>query len=165
MIHLTDEQLADWLAGEASGEAQAHLEACPACKVEAFAMRDGISRYAVALRREAAKVALPAIAPARAIVVHRLRWAAVASLALILAVPSAWMLRPHPPTIAPQPVATAPQSPQMSDDELLDAVNNDLNRDVPQALAPVGEITYARNRMASQKMASQNAANSAKTTE
>jgi hypothetical protein len=33
----------------------------------------------------------------------------------------------------------------MSDDELLEAVNNDLNREVPQALAPVGAITTARN--------------------
>jgi hypothetical protein len=37
----------------------------------------------------------------------------------------------------------------MSDDELLEAVNNDLNRDVPQALAPISAITVARNAAAS----------------
>ena len=36
----------------------------------------------------------------------------------------------------------------MSDDELLEAVNNDLSREVPQALAPVGAITVGRNRIA-----------------
>jgi hypothetical protein len=36
----------------------------------------------------------------------------------------------------------------MSDDELLEAVNNDLSRDVPQALAPVSAITVARNKIA-----------------
>jgi hypothetical protein len=36
----------------------------------------------------------------------------------------------------------------MSDDELLDAVGRDLDRDVPQALAPVSAITVARNQMA-----------------
>ena len=38
----------------------------------------------------------------------------------------------------------------MSDDELLQAVNNDLSDEVPQALAPVGAITVARNRIASE---------------
>jgi len=37
---------------------------------------------------------------------------------------------------------------RMSDDELLDAVGRDLDRDVPQALAPVSAITVARNQMA-----------------
>ena len=36
----------------------------------------------------------------------------------------------------------------MSDDELLEAVNNDLSREVPLALAPVSTITAARNKIA-----------------
>jgi hypothetical protein len=36
----------------------------------------------------------------------------------------------------------------LSDDELLEAVNNDLNREVPLALAPVSAITVARNNIA-----------------
>ena len=36
----------------------------------------------------------------------------------------------------------------MSDDELLEAVNNDLSREVPLALAPVSAITSARNKIA-----------------
>ncbi len=36
----------------------------------------------------------------------------------------------------------------MSDDELLEAVNSDLSREVPQALAPVSAITVARNQIA-----------------
>ena len=38
---------------------------------------------------------------------------------------------------------------KMSDDELLDAVGKDLDRDVPEALAPVSALTVARNQMAS----------------
>ena len=36
----------------------------------------------------------------------------------------------------------------MSDDELLEAVNNDLSREVPLALSPVSAITIARNKIA-----------------
>ena len=55
MNHLTDEQLADWLAGDANPETQAHLESCAQCRVEARQLRDGISRYAMAMRRQSAE--------------------------------------------------------------------------------------------------------------
>ena len=45
---------------------------------------------------------------------------------------------------------------KMSDDELLDAVDKDLDRDVPQALAPVGTLTLARNQMAAVTKAADN---------
>jgi hypothetical protein len=82
---------------------------------------------------------------------------------MLLAAQTAWMVKPRPTPPSFQPVAATPvntpppavQPPvvkqaavQMSDDELLEAVNNDLSREVPLALAPVSAITNARNKIA-----------------
>jgi hypothetical protein len=185
MNHLTDEQLAAWLAGE-SGSQQLHsespaqqiqspaqhgeslsqhIESCAQCRAEAYELRDRISRYAIALRRQAADSQSSHLAqflsPRQALLQHRLRWAGAAVLALLLVVQTAWLVKPRPAASPARPIAGAPAKPQpkspsdaatsgdsMSDDELLEAVNNDLSREVPQALAPVSAITVARNRIA-----------------
>jgi hypothetical protein len=155
---LTDEQFVEWLDGAASAEVRAHLESCAPCWEEAHALQDGIARYAIALRREAAQAQssrrTAEFAPARA-VAHRLRWIGAGVLAVLLAGQTAWMMRQRPGAQSlPRPTAAAPASPQpatsMSDDELLQAVNNDVSDEVPEALAPVGAITVARNRIASE---------------
>lgn len=156
MNHLTDDQLAEWLSGVGTRETLAHIESCPLCHSETLALRDDISRYVVTRRKQArqARVTHQAktISPKQAFATHRLHWAGAAALALLLATPTAWMLKPHTTTTPPHPVAATPGIVQpttaMSDDELLEAVNNDLNRDVPQALAPISAITVARNKIA-----------------
>lgn len=153
MNHLTDDQLAELLAGEGTGETRTHLADCPLCHREALALRDGVSRYSLALRDQAqqaqGKHLKRNFTPRRALLTHRLRWAGAMALALLLAAPTAWMLKPQAAPAPLPPVSGAPSVAQpsiaMSDDELLQAVNNDLNRDVPQALAPVSAITTARN--------------------
>jgi hypothetical protein len=158
MKHLTDEQLAEWLAGEATQETRSHLQDCECCHAEAIAMRDGISRYSLALRQQAALAQSaqlnPAFSPRKSLASHRLRWAGAGVLALLLGAQTAWMLMPRPTMRPSQPTASAPLNSQpsapMSDDELLEAVNNDLSRDVPQALAPVSAITVARNEIAAE---------------
>jgi hypothetical protein len=155
MNHLTDDQLSEWLAGESAAETRSHLESCPQCRDEAGALRDGISRYSFSLReqaRHAQAAHLANIDPQKILTAHRLRWAAATALALMLAAPTAWMLKPRAVPATPPQAAVTPLIPQpaaMSDDELLEAVNNDLNRDVPQALAPISAITVARNAAAS----------------
>jgi hypothetical protein len=158
MNHLTDEQLAGWLAGEANQQTQSHLEGCAQCQGEAQQLRDGISRYALAIRRQSAQAQAAhmagAIAPRKALARHRLRWAGAGVLALLLAAQTAWLVKPTSPAPAPpRPMASAPvnptpAAPSMSDDELLEAVNNDLSREVPLALSPVSAITIARNKIA-----------------
>jgi|GEM_PF-577765 hypothetical protein len=167
MNHLTDEQLADWLAGEADNETRSHLENCPQCSAESIRLKNGISCYSIALWQQATRaqsVRLAAhLAPRRALALHRLRWAGAGVLAMLLAAQTAWMVKPRPTPPSFQPVAATPvntpppavQPPvvkqaavQMSDDELLEAVNNDLSREVPLALAPVSAITNARNKIA-----------------
>jgi len=165
MNHLTDEQLERWLAGECTEQTRAHLEGCGQCHAEALALRDGISRYGLALRQQALRAQaahLPQnFAPRKALALHRLRWAGATVLAMLLAAHTAWMISPmwksHTGPIMPRAIVNAPANPQpasMSDDELLEAVNNDLNREVPQALAPVSAITVARNRIAAESAAS-----------
>jgi hypothetical protein len=161
MKHLNDDELAQWLSGEASVEERAHVDHCARCKAEAMALGDGISRYALELRRQASEGMNPRpLRVSRTLATRRLGWAGVA-LAVVLAAPAAWMMRPH---VAPMgqtgavtqtAQADSQMGPQMgshmkmSDDELLDAVGKDLDRDVPEALAPVSALTVARNQMAS----------------
>lgn len=164
MNHLTDDQLAEWLAAESGEQTRAHLQSCAQCNAEATRLRDGVARYSISLHQQAARAQSShmtgTFAPRKAIVRHRLRWAGAAVLALLLAAQTAWMMKPDAaPKIAP-PIASAShnsqsnsqsnQQPgaQMTDDELLEAVNNDLSRDVPQALAPISAITLERNQIA-----------------
>jgi hypothetical protein len=164
MNHLTDDQLAGWLAGEVNQETQRHLDGCEQCQAEASQLRDGISRYTVAIRRQSAQAQSAhmarTIAPRRALALHRLRWAGAGVLAILLAVQTVWMMKPRPAPSAPRPIASAPVTAQpaaasMSDDELLEAVNSDLSREVPQALAPVSTITTERNKIAASTVAAQ----------
>ena len=165
MNHLTDEQLESWLAGESAEQTRAHLEGCRQCHAEALALRDGISRYSLALRQQALRAQAehlpPHFAPRKALALHRLRWTGAAVLATLLAAQTAWMISPmlksRPTPFVPRAIVNSPAIPQpamMSDDELLEAVNNDLNREVPQALAPVSAITVARNKIAAASAAS-----------
>ncbi len=171
MKHLNDDELAQWLSGEASMEERAHVDECARCRAEAMALGDGISRYALELRRQASEgmTARP-LRVGRTLSARRLGWAGVA-LAVLLVAPTAWVMRPHAvPAGQTGAVAQTAQtdsqisqvgsrmgspmgSPmgsamKMSDDELLDAVGRDLDRDVPEALAPVSALTVARNQMA-----------------
>jgi hypothetical protein len=173
MKHLTDEQLAEWLAGDSAEggcaeETRRHLESCAQCHQEAMTLRDGVLRYSLAVKRQAARSQEARLAggfaPKRALAMHRLRWAGAGALALLLTAQTAWMLKPHnapaaPPATVSAGTKTAPVAAMggamnnapdhtMSDDELLEAVNNDLSRDVPEALAPVSAITVARNKIA-----------------
>jgi len=160
MNHLTDDQLAEWLAGESGEQTRAHLQSCAECNAEATRLRDGVARYSISLRQQAARAQsahmTESVAPRKSIAQHRLRWVGATVLALLLAAQTAWMMKPHTPSQPIGPIAGAPKTPQvnsqpgaqMSDDELLEAVNNDLNRDVPQALAPVSAITLERNQIA-----------------
>jgi hypothetical protein len=173
-LHLTDDELTEWLDGSAGPAVRTHLDGCAACRREADGLQDGIARYVIATRREAAQAEAARMAeefaPARATVQlrinHRLRWVGAGVLALLLAAQTVWMMKTHTAPGAAQaaahPAAVAAPQPavalnhggmgneSMSDDELLQAVNNDLSDEVPQALAPVGAITEARNQIASQ---------------
>ncbi|MDR3764134.1 MAG: hypothetical protein P4M01_08580 [Acidobacteriota bacterium] len=175
MKHLTDEQIADWLAGESTAETRQHLTGCSECAAETAALSGGVRRYALAVRQDAQRSAarsLSGFSVHRELKWLRLRWAAAATLGLFLAGTTVYVVLPHEASIAtrhvipaplPQPapklqpppevqIQTAaqprPSKPAMSDDELLEAVNNDLSRDVPRALAPVSHITAERNQIA-----------------
>lgn len=167
MNHLTDEQLAGWLAGEADQQTRSHVDSCPQCGAEALELRDGISRYAIAMRRKSALAESThmqgKLAPRKALALHRLRWAGAGILALLLASSTAWLVKPHLSPATAQPTASSPAiqkngelskpATQLSDDELLEAVNNDLSSDVPEALSPVSAITVERNAIAATSVA------------
>ena len=143
--HLTDDELPEWLDGSAGPAVQTHLDGCAACRSEAHGLQDGICalRHRDAAAGGGAQSARMAegLAPARRMQLrmqHRLRWVGAGVLALLLAAQTAWMMKTRPaPASAAQAVAhpAAAAIPQpaaalgndsMSDDELLQAVNNDL---------------------------------------
>ncbi len=185
MNHLMDEQLAGWLAGEADQETCSHLESCPQCRTEAFELRDSISRYSIAMSREAARAQMSQrngnFDPRKASTLHRIRWVGAGVLAILLAAQTAWLMKSHHAPASPQRIANAVVSSepasaaqstsqsasqsatqsatQLSDDELLEAVNNDLSREVPLALAPVSEITTERNQIAAESSVPQTTGN------
>jgi hypothetical protein len=172
MTHLTDEQIAEWLAGEAGAETDQHLAECSACATETAALANGVRRYGLALKYQARQAGqrrlLQNVDPRREVLRHRLRWATAATLGMVLAGTTAYVSRSQPtqpepvvvktngapaviqvhPAAAANATGSPARSSSMSDDELLEAVNNDLSRDVPQALAPVSAITEARNSIA-----------------
>ncbi len=149
--HLTDEQMAEWLAG-GSGDAaaQQHLAECRECSDEMSLMRSGVAGFAALVHEEAQRrplrqVAVPAARTARH--TPALVWAA----ALALLVVATWMFRWTP--TAPQPSAIAQAS---GEDTLLLEIQEDLNREVPDALAPALVLTAERNRIIGQEARNQN---------
>ncbi|MGA2991663.1 MAG: hypothetical protein ABSD88_14405 [Candidatus Korobacteraceae bacterium] len=143
--HLNDEQLTEWLLGTNDDEAAQHLATCNACRTEGESLRNAIagyceSAYRAAERDEAfwAKQRLAIRSRVRSQrFVPYVRWAAAA--VMILVAFAAFML-----TRSPQPAQQAKN--ELSDDAVLQQVENSLDRNYPTALAPAVLIDQERSR-------------------
>jgi anti-sigma factor RsiW len=160
--HLSNEDLARYLAGEETLRAQAHLNECAECRRGASALVSmvGGARAAVAMtgsRADANFWARQRNAVRDRIALRRRRhpsWALAAALAALL-IASTFMFR----TQEPRPDAgvvsnTAPTPKVISDDALLSSVNEAIEQDVPTALAPLQQLAYEREQ--AQKNSQQN---------
>jgi hypothetical protein len=134
MSHLSDEQISAWLAGLETPQQSAHVEECDVCRQE-IARRE----EPLALFREAVH-AVSDQRPPRAIVwstPHRwhmpiLRWAAGAALAaLMLTAPVMYWNKQTQ-------LREAERARQ--DTALLESVNSELSRSVPQSLEPLDKL-------------------------
>lgn len=148
MTHLNDEQMTEWLLGSATDEIGVHVNGCPQCRAELEELHGTIGRYAGLMRARAQERTLGAVIPARKpshksshkddrLWTGRLSWAASAAL-LVFAV-LLLAITPSPR----QRVAPA----QDADDALLMEIQRDLDREVPQALAPAALLAAERNRV------------------
>jgi len=158
MNHLTDETTQSVLAGECTEQTRAHLEGCGQCHAEALALRDGISRYGLALRQQALRAQAAHcrknFAPRKRLHCIACAGPGATVLAMLLAAQTAWMdlanVKSAHRTDHARAIVNARANPQpasMSDDELLEAVNNDLNASASGVYAPVSAIHRRAHRM------------------
>ena len=143
--HLNEEQFTEWLLGTNERETAEHLAACDTCRAESESLRTAIAGYREAANQAAERDA--AFWARQRHTIHSrnrsqrfvpyIRWAAAA--VMVLVVLAAFVL-----TRSPQPAQRAKND--LSDDALLQQVENSLDRSYPAALAPAVLIDQERSR-------------------
>jgi hypothetical protein len=142
--HLNDEQLTAWLLGESDPPITQHVETCVVCRAEATGLQDAISSCRESMRAAADRDELfwarqRLLTRQRLAPRHRLpflRWAAAVAMALVVFA-ALFLAR------SPQPAHPGKDEP--GDEALLQQVDQDIQRDYPQALAPAVLIDRERN--------------------
>jgi hypothetical protein len=141
--HLSEDQITEWVLGTRDEFARRHLEACEACSVEAEELRRTISNFrdsvhAVAQRDQSfwrnQQLAIRERLSARDW--YPLHWGWAVAMVMVLIAAIFLMRRPNPPQNSPS---------EDADRALLQEVQGDLGREVPQALAPAVLIAEERN--------------------
>ncbi len=149
--HLTVEQIAELLAMSADDAvARRHLANCRECDDELNGMKGAIGGFAALMQEEAGWRQLRPITLAKAerSGTHgpKLVWAFAVMLVAVAMVLLRWT-----PSSNHQSLAS-----QQSEDTLLLEIQEDLNREVPDALAPALVLTAERNRIIGQEQRRQN---------
>lgn len=142
--HWSDEQMTAWALGERNVEMAEHLAACDGCRRELAELQGALAAYGNSVRQAAAAdeyrwMRIRAGVAGRAVRrAHGLRWAVTTGLALV-ALSVGLLVTPHhrPPKI--EPVAQ-----QMTDEQLLNEIQDDLSRSAPEALAPAETLQQER---------------------
>lgn len=135
--HMENSAWAAWLAGEENAAAREHLAACDACAQEAADLRGNLaafreSLHAASQAREfawARPLEDRAAASWSSLLLHWVPRAALAAC-LLAAVILMHAPRPTPPAV----------SSDAADNALLESIQNDLNQQVPTALAPAESL-------------------------
>jgi hypothetical protein len=131
--HLSSEQLDGVLGGQASQDAKLHLSGCAQCSGELASVREtfGNFRETASAVAEQHRLLAATSTPRR---VPRMAWGlAAAALFVSIAAPFATHRRVAVPAV--EPAAQVPAT--MSDEALLDNVQNDLSSSVPESLLPL----------------------------
>lgn len=145
--HLSNDEFTDHLLGTEQGTATEHLGSCAECGDEVDRVAHSLNAFKAWVHQRAATeepklnvFGLAAAKEKRSFVMW-FSWSAVLALIVIAA---ALMLTPrHGP--APQAVQSSSQPD--ADDALLMEVQQDLDRSVPEALAPAAMLAAERNRV------------------
>ena len=146
--HLTEEQMYDLLDPAADTTAQPHLHACTHCQSELTNLRESLDLF-----RDAATSFAAAAAPRRLLVVEPVAsrffspkvWATSLATATALLAISLSALHPaHTgPGTAPVASVVAPQTTAstVSDEALLEGIQQDLSTSIPPSLEPLAVQT------------------------
>lgn len=166
--HITDEELLDVMNGRAADHVASHLVQCDECWNQAQQVKDTLTGFTSTMRFEAARAEAATLRrPVRIrSASHRLRWAMAAAAGLVLAAsallsyyqPSAGLAGNGQRISAVSQVTTAqtrvpeatgvPPEQEGADDALLMQVQDDMDRELPEALQPVALIVAERNQFA-----------------
>jgi hypothetical protein len=145
--HLNDDQLTEYLLGEAQAATAQHLQSCAECSSEAERVKRSLHSFK-AWTHEQAVVQEPKlnVFSLASRVENRsftlwFSWSAVLALIVIA---FALMITPAK---SPAPEVVQSSSQPDADDALLMEVQQDLDRNVPQALAPAALLAAERNRV------------------
>jgi len=139
--HLSSEQFDGVLSGQPSPDAKLHLSSCAQCSGELASLREAFGNFREAASVAAEKHRLLAVTPTPRRV-PRMAWGlAAAALFVSIGAPLAVHRRVTAPVA--EPVAQAPAT--MSDEALLDNVQNDLSSLVPESLQPLAATPASGN--------------------
>jgi hypothetical protein len=131
--HLSSEQFDGVLSGQASQDAKLHLSGCAQCSEELASLRGAFGNFREAASAVAEQHRLLAVTstPRR---VPRMAWGlAAAALFMSIAAPFTVHRRVAVPIEGP----VTQNAVTMSDEALLDNVQNDLSSSVPESLLPL----------------------------
>jgi hypothetical protein len=138
--HLSSEQLECALHGSPSREVSLHLAACAQCTEEVDELREALGNFRVAAMASAERhyrlAATPAAPTARRL--PRMAWAAAMS-ALLLSIAAPIGL--HRRTVTARVAADVAERPAVSDEALLNDIQNDLSSSVPSPLLPLASTS------------------------
>lgn len=139
--HLSSEQFDGILSGQPSPDAKLHLSGCAQCSGELASLREAFGNF----RETASGVAeqhrlLAVTSPPRR--VPRMAWGLAASV-LFVSIAAPLAVHRHPAVPVAEPVAQTPAA--MSDEALLDTVQDDLSTSVPESLLPLAATPASGN--------------------
>ena len=142
--HLTEEQMYDLLHPTANTASHPHLLECSQCQAELTALRTSLGLFRDAATGFAASAAprrLPVAAPASTTFFSPKIWATSFATATALLVLSISVMHPTQTGSATAPVVAevAPQqtTAQVSDEALLEGIQQDLSTSIPPSLEPL----------------------------
>ena len=141
--HLSEDQITEWVLGTDEEVILRHIEICPVCSAEAEELRSSLSSFRHAIHATAQRdqgfwrnqhLAFRDRVSAREW--YPLHWAWVVVMVMVLIMAIFLTRTPKAPRNYPS---------EDADNALLQAVQGDLGRGVPQALAPAVLIAEERN--------------------
>jgi hypothetical protein len=131
--HLSGEQISAWVLGEPGAEARRHASGCAECAAELARMERALAHFRGSVRGWGAgrEIAAPlAVEQPRSVLWSGVRWAAAAALLLAASL----LLDVHPRQI-PARAALA-----QSDVQLLEQVDSEVSRAVPEPMEPLLQL-------------------------
>jgi hypothetical protein len=123
MTHLSAEQIAQWVAGQRAAEVESHMAGCSPCRAQVAEFEDVLAQFRGSLK--SVPVA-PPVLDARRIMLWPRLVAIGAAAAMLLLVP-----------VYRDRQARARAAIEQQDAQLLQQVDSEVSRAVPDAMAPL----------------------------